>query len=71
MPDDLTDDDKAILAELLRETIERDRFPLSPRVKRLSAILAKLDPPAPRAEPLPPPKPPGERSMALTRKRRR
>jgi hypothetical protein len=33
MPDDLTDDDKAILAELLRETIERDRFPLSPRVK--------------------------------------
>ena len=26
MPDDLTDDDKAILAELLRETIARDRF---------------------------------------------
>jgi hypothetical protein len=71
MTPDLPDDDKAILADLLRETIERDRFPLSPRVRRLKAILDKLDPPAPRAEPLPPPKPPGERSMALTRKRPR
>jgi hypothetical protein len=70
MPD-LTDDDKAALIELLRETIERDRFPLSPRVRRLRAILAKLAPPAPRPEPLPAPKPPGERSMALTKKRRR
>lgn len=68
---DLTDDDKAILAELLRETIERDRFPLSPRVRTYKAILDKLAPPAPRPEPIPAPKPPGERSMALTRKRRR
>jgi hypothetical protein len=30
MTPELTDDDKAILAELLRETIARDRFPLSP-----------------------------------------
>ena len=71
MTPDLTDDDKAILADLLRETIERDRFPLSPRVRRLETILAKLDPPAPRSEPIPPPKPPGERSMALAKKRRR
>ena len=71
MTPDLTDDDKAILAELLRETIERDRFPLSPRVKSFKAILDKLDPPAPRPEPIPAPKPPGERSMALTKKRRR
>jgi hypothetical protein len=71
MTPDLTDDDKAILVELLRETIERDRFPLSPRVKRLRGILAKLDPPAARPEPIPAPKPPGERSMALMRKRRR
>jgi hypothetical protein len=71
MPPDLTDDDKAILAEMLRETIERDRYPLSPRIKSLKAILAKLAPPKPATEPLPPPKPPGERSMALTRKRRR
>jgi hypothetical protein len=30
MTPELTDDDKAILAELLREMIARDRFPLSP-----------------------------------------
>jgi hypothetical protein len=64
-------DDTAILVELLRETIERDRFPLSPCIKSLKATLAKFDPPAPRPEPLPAPKPPGERSMALTKKRSR
>jgi hypothetical protein len=68
---DLTDDDRAILAELLRETIARDRFPLSPRIKSFKAILDKLDPSAPPPAPLPPPKPPGERSMALTKRRRR
>jgi hypothetical protein len=71
MTHDFTDDDKAALIELLRETVERDRFPLSPRVRRLNAILAKLDLPAPRPEPLPPMKPQGERSMALAKKRRR
>jgi hypothetical protein len=29
MTPELSDDDKVILAELLRETIARDRFPLS------------------------------------------
>jgi hypothetical protein len=48
MTPELSDDDKAILAVLLRETIERDRFPLSPRVRSFKGILAKLDPPAPR-----------------------
>jgi hypothetical protein len=70
MPPDLTHDDTAILVELLRETIERDRFVLSPRIKSLKAILAKLDPPPP-PEPLPPPKPPGNRSTVLAKKRRR
>jgi hypothetical protein len=28
---DLTEDDKAIITKLLRETIAADRFPLSPR----------------------------------------
>jgi hypothetical protein len=32
MPE-LDDADKAILVELLRETIERGRFPLSPHIK--------------------------------------
>ncbi len=46
MMPDLTDDGKAILVELLRETTERDRFPFSPQVRSFKAILAKLDPPA-------------------------
>ena len=68
---DLTDDDKAILAELLRETVERSRFLLSPRIRSLKMILDKLDPPPAQPDPLPPPKPPGERSMVRPRKRRR
>jgi hypothetical protein len=68
---DLTDDDKAALIELLRKTIDGDRFFMSPRIRRLKAIMAKPNPPAPGPEPLPPPKSPGERSVALTKKRRR
>jgi hypothetical protein len=57
-PPDLTNDDKAIIAELLHETIERSRFRLlSPRVRSYRAILAKLAPPTPRPEPMSPPKP--------------
>ena len=41
MPPDLTEDDKAVLAELLRETIERDRFPLLPPIERLPAARRK------------------------------
>ena len=44
---DLTPEDKAILAELLRETIAADyRFPMSPRLRSLQAILDKLEAPA-------------------------
>jgi hypothetical protein len=68
---DLTDDDRAALIELMREAIERDRFPLSPRVTRLRAILAKLGVGSAPAMPDDAPKPPGERSSALARKRRR
>jgi hypothetical protein len=42
MPLDLTDDEKAALIELLRGTIDRDRFPLSPRIRLLRGILEKL-----------------------------
>jgi hypothetical protein len=38
----LTPDEKAALIELLRDTIDRDRFPLSPRMKLLRSILEKL-----------------------------
>jgi hypothetical protein len=58
---DPIDADKAIIAENLRETIERDRFPMSPRIKSLKAILDKLAPPPPA----PIPYPPADRNMAL------
>jgi len=40
----LTDTDRADLARFLREAIEADRYPLSPRVRRLKELLAKIDP---------------------------
>ena len=64
---DLTDADKTTLAAVLRDTIATDRFPLSPRIRRLKAILDKL--PAPKREPLPPMTPPGEPSMVVARMR--
>jgi hypothetical protein len=68
---DLDDAETAALVELLRETITADRFPLSPKVKRLRGILAKLGVGSAPAMPYPAPRPPGDRSMALARKRRR
>jgi hypothetical protein len=68
---DLDDDDKAALIELLKETIAADRFPLSPRIRKLRAILAKLEPAPPRPDPYPAPKPIGEPSMLLAKKKRR
>jgi hypothetical protein len=47
---DLSDDETAALAQ--PRAIDDDRYPLSPRL----AILAKLDPSAPRPELPPPPK---------------
>jgi hypothetical protein len=72
MPDalDLDDDDRVELAAVLREAIARDRYFMSPRVKRLRAILDKLEPPPPRPVPYPPPKPAGEPSLLLSRKKR-
>jgi hypothetical protein len=68
---DLTDDERAELIRALRQIVEYDRFPLSPRVKALRAVLDKLEPPAPKPEPLPPMRPPGEPTLAQQRKRRR
>jgi hypothetical protein len=68
---DLTDDDKAALIELLRDMIDRDRFPLSPRIQQLRAILAKLAPALPRPQLLPPPKPSPRPSATLAKSRRR
>jgi hypothetical protein len=52
---DLTDEETAALTKELHEIVENDRYPLSPRICTLRAILAKLRP-DPVREPLPPPK---------------
>jgi hypothetical protein len=51
---DLSDDETAALARLLRRTISDDPYPLSPRLAPLKAILAKLDPPQPPSGSAPP-----------------
>jgi hypothetical protein len=60
MTTNLDPQDRADLARFLREAIEADRYPLSPRVRRLKELLAKIDPaPAPAVSAYPAPKPPG------------
>ena len=68
---DLTEADRAILAQVVRERIAADRFPLSPRVSRLIAILAKLDPSAekPAVTPYPAPRLRGGASRAAVSRR--
>ena len=68
MQPDLSPEDYAAIASLLRDTIKADRFPLSPRVTRWQAILDNLEPPAAKPA-LPPLKPPGAPSLFLGRKR--
>ncbi len=45
---DLTEEERAQLAHLLRLEIAGDKFPLSPRVQALKRILAKLEDEGPR-----------------------
>ena len=56
---DLTNDEREALIRYLRDGIERDRFPLSPRLEPIRAILAKLEPPPT------PPGPPAERKAIV------
>jgi hypothetical protein len=51
---DLTDEEAAALTQELHEIVENDRYPFSPRIRTLRAILAKLRP-EPVRKPLPPP----------------
>jgi hypothetical protein len=53
---DLTDKESFALLNLLTETIENDRYPLSPRIQTFRGILAKFGPIAPA--PPPPARPP-------------
>ena len=51
---DLTDDEAAALTRELHEIVENDRYPFSPRIRTLGAVLNKLSP-EPAREPLPAP----------------
>jgi hypothetical protein len=52
---ELSDEETAALIRELDRIIQDDRYPLSPRIQTLKAILAKLRP-DPIREPLPEPK---------------
>ena len=52
---ELSDEETAALIRELHDIVESDRYPFSPRICTLRAILAKLRPELVR-EPLPPPK---------------
>jgi hypothetical protein len=53
---DLHEDETAALIRLLRDAIDRDRYPLSPRIQTLRAILGKLKPEPARPAASPPPR---------------
>jgi hypothetical protein len=52
---DLTDEEAATLTQELHYIVENDRYPFSPRIRTLRAMLAKLRP-EPVREHLQPPK---------------
>jgi hypothetical protein len=50
---DLSDEETATLTQELHDIVENDRYPFSPRIRTLRAMLSKLRP-EPAREPLPP-----------------
>jgi hypothetical protein len=68
---DLTEEERAEALQAIRAAIDGERYVLSPRVKRLKSILAKLDPEAerPTAIPYPPPLPSAEPSFLYAKLR--
>jgi hypothetical protein len=67
---DLSDDEAAALAQLLRRSINDDPYPLSPRLAPLKAILAKFNLPQPPSGSSPPVQARDAPSAAGTRRRR-
>jgi hypothetical protein len=65
---DLTDEQTATLLAELDRIIDSDRFPLSPRIRTLKEMRAKIRP-EPVREPLPPPRQYAP-SQAKSRRRR-
>jgi len=71
MTPDLSDEQKRALVALLKRTIGDDRYPLSPRIRMLKTILAKLDPASVTTpNPYPAPKLYKPPRAVLTRRRR-
>jgi hypothetical protein len=55
----LTDEDYSDLTKLVREAIDAERYRIGPRIKKLRALLARLDPASTErtVTPYPPPRP--------------
>jgi len=70
MQPDLSPEDRAAIAALLRDAIAADRFPLSQRVKNMREILHKIEPPQPEPFRFPPLKQ-GRPSQVLRKQARR
>ena len=69
-PPDLTPEEYAEVVRLVRSAIDGERYVLSPRVKRLKSILAKLDPaPSATVTPYPAPRPSAEPSFLYAKLR--
>jgi hypothetical protein len=67
---DLAHKEYAEIVRLVRSAIDGERYVLSPRVKRLKSILAKLDPaPSATVTPYPAPRPSAEPSLLYTKLR--
>jgi hypothetical protein len=66
---DLTDEEAAALTQELHDIVENDRYPFSPRIQTLRAVLNKLRP-EPARQPLPPPKVYAPPSKGRYRRRR-
>ena len=66
---DLTPEEYAEVVCLVRSAIEGDRYPFSSRVRRLRAILDKLEPSAPKPPPFPAPKASGQPSLVYAKLR--
>ena len=67
---DLTGEERAEVLQTIRAAIHGERFVLSPRVKRLKSILAKLDPaPSATVTPYPAPRPSAEPSFLYAKLR--
>ncbi|MBV8525698.1 MAG: hypothetical protein JOY71_26900 [Acetobacteraceae bacterium] len=71
---ELTDEETFALLNLLTETIENDRYPLSPRIQTLRGILTKFGsrapaPPPPARPPTPDERDPSRRPGGRSRQR--